>query len=610
MRVFIAEKPSLARAIAEGLGGERKGKGCIWCAGGDVVTWCYGHLLELAPPEQYNPAWKKWTVEHLPYTVDRWKLNPRDDAKEQIGVIQGLLAKASEVVNAGDPDREGQLLVDELLDHLSWKGKTSRVLLNATDPASVEKALARIEPNSKYQNLFFAAQCRQRADWLVGMNLTVAASKLLSESALISIGRVQTPTLALVVRRDLEIEKFQQKTFYSVEAEVKTGSGKSVDLVHDPEPHIFDKGTAEQLAASVRNTAQALTVKKERKRDLAPLPFILATWQQAAEKHLKIGASEALKVLQELYEAKVVSYPRSDCPYLPAEQAGDALSIARNLISHVPIVAHLLDRMEPKVRIYDSSKVTEHHGIIPTGVAPTGITGLLLEAYKLIVARFLATLLPDYEFEETKIQFMVGDAAFIAKGEKPINAYESWRVLEIKKTTLVPDVTDGERGNVAATEVKTGVTTPPKRYTEASLIADMRSVAKFVEDPKLKAKLKETSGIGTAATQASIIETLKRRGFVEIKARNIVSTEFGRAVIAALPPVLADPGVTAAWEDALTMIAEGRYPSDDFMANIARVVERRIADLKVAAKDHKIKDPRGDRGEGQKKNTTNKRTKK
>lgn len=610
MRVFIAEKPSLARAIAEGLGGERKGKGCIWCAGGDVVTWCFGHLLELAPPEQYNQAWKKWSVEHLPYAPATWILNPRDDAKEQIGVIQGLLSKASEVVNAGDPDREGQLLVDELLDHLSWKGKTSRVLLNATDPASVEKALSRIEPNSKYQNLYFAARVRQRADWLVGMNLTVAASKLLSESALISIGRVQTPTLALVVRRDLEIEKFQQRTFSTVEATVKTEGGKSVALLHDPEPHIFDKPVAEQIAASVRSSVQVLGVKKERKRDLAPLPFILATWQQTAEKHLKIGASEALKILQELYEAKVVSYPRSDCPYLPAEQAGDALGIARALISNVPVIAHLLDRMEPKPRIYDSSKVTEHHGIVPTGVVPTGITGIQLEAYKLIVTRFLATLLPDYEYEETRIEFQVGDAVFSAKGERPINAFESWRVTDIKKTVLVPDIADGERCRVESVEVKTGVTKPPKRYTEASLIADMRSVAKFVEDPKLKAKLKETSGIGTAATQASIIETLKRRGFVEIKARNIVSTEFGRAVIDALPPVLADPGVTAAWEDALTMIAEGKYPPDDFMANIARVVERRIADLKEAAKDHKIKDPRGDRGEGQKKNTTIKRTKK
>ena len=602
MRVFIAEKPSLARAIAEGLGGERKGKGCIWCAGGDVVTWCFGHLLELASPEDYNPAWKKWSADHLPYQIDRWILNPREDAKEQIGIIEGLLKKAGEVVNAGDPDREGQLLVDELLEHLDWRGKTSRLLLNATDSASVEKALARIEPNSKYRDLYLAAQCRQRADWLVGMNLTVASSKLLSDSALISIGRVQTPTLALVVRRDIEIENFRQKTFFTVEAEVKTESGKALTLLHDPDPHLYDKALAEQISKAVGGTSQKLKVTKERKRDLAPMPFILATWQQAAERHLKIGAAEALKVLQELYEAKLVSYPRSDCPYLPAEQAGDATGIARSLITHVPVVAHLLDRMAPKPRIYDSKKVTEHHGIIPTGVAPTGLSGLSKDAWKLIVERFLATLLPDYEFEETRIQFEIGDAVFAAKGEKPVNAYESWRVLEIKKTVLVPELTDGERCNVGSAAVKTGETSPPKRYTEASLIGDMRSVAKFVDDPKLKAKLKETSGIGTAATQASIIETLKRRGYVEVKSRNIVSTEFGRAVVSALPQILSDPGVTAAWEDALTMIAEGKYSSDDFMINIARVVERRIADLREAGQKHKIKDPRG--GSGPKKPTT------
>lgn len=583
MRLFIAEKPSLAKAIASNFAAQMQKTGYIEVSGNDAVAWCYGHMLESLKPEEYDKKWLSWNLDTLPIHVDDWRLKPRKDAEKQLKVLGELLKRATVVINAGDPDREGQLLVDEVLDYYGWKGKTLRLLLNATDRESVDKAIKSMRDNTEFKNLSAAALCRSKADWLVGMNLSRAATKTFGRDKVVSVGRVQTPTLSLVVRRDLEIENFKPQTFYTLVADVKT-TGGTVKMEHAPkEDRIVDRKIATALATSLKGKTVALNVERKKSRELAPMPYMLATFQKDAEKALGLGAQEALDTLQKLYEAQVTSYPRTDHEGLPPEQAGNAIKIASAVINagFVKEAKGLIPLMQPSKRIYSLPKDAEHHGLVPTGKKPgSDLSPKLLKAYELVARRFVLGLLPNYEFEETTASFVHEKRKFTCAGEVPINAAKSWRALEPKKTA--PLLLNGapKEGSVLDVAVGTGKTTPPKPYTEATLIADMRSVAKFVTDPKLKSILKDTSGIGTAATQAGVIETLKKRGFIETTKKKLVSTGFGRDVIAKMPKAMTDPGVTAAWEDALGLIASGKYQPQDFMTRTALFVSSQLNKLR------------------------------
>lgn len=594
MRVIIAEKPSLGRLIAAGIGGSQtQGDGLIRTREA-TVTWCFGHLLELAAPEHYDPKWKKWELETLPITIepDDWHLQPKEDAKAQLRVLRRLLADATEVVNAGDPDREGQMLVDEVLDYLEWKGKTRRLLLHDTTPQSVRAGLAAMRPNGEFANLYAAAKCRSRADWLVGMNLTRAASKRIGLTA--SIGRVQTPTLALIVRRDQEIDGHKSSAFYTLHAHVTTAADALV-MSHETEhDRILDKKEAQRIAAALSGQPVDVSVSEKRAVERAPLPHTLQSFHKEGEKLYGWSASKALKVLQGLYEKQLVSYPRTDCPYLPREQAALAVPMVKAILAagnfeRAATAVHLL---APSDRVYDDKKVAEHHGLTPTNRLP----GAELDAdarkgWEIVTGRFIQSLLPDYAYMAKVATFTYESRLFKASGEAPLNASESWRLLSPKVDRdgkpiepLRLSVGNGEvaRGRAGKVDVKEGKTTPPKPYTEASLIEDMCSVHKFVTDPRIKGLLKENAGIGTPATQAAIIETLKARQYVveqkppRGKITYIRSTEFGRYLIANIPPTLADPGVTALWEEQLNSIAGGSADAAEFMQHIDRYVAKHL----------------------------------
>jgi DNA topoisomerase-3 len=591
VKLIVAEKPSVAKAIRD----------CLPAGSDYAVTNCFGHLLELAQPHEYDQRWAKWNVADLPIRVKTWRLNPKADAKVQIGKIADLLKSASIVVNAGDPDREGQLLVDEVLEHLGWKGPTQRLLLNATDPASVKKALAKIEDNAKYRPVRDAAACRSQADWLIGMNMSRAVTKVLSDGALVSIGRVQTPTLALIVRRQREIDAFKSETFYKLRATFVTAAGVAVEMMAEPRPRVVEERIAQALARAVAGKSSQLDVETASTVRRAPLPYDLASFQKDAESAYGWGAAQSLAALQASYEAKLTSYPRTDCRYLPSEQAGDALPIARKTVAAlVPQPdAKLLALMAPASRIYDSKKVEEHHGLVPTGLVPTDSTPAnVRKAWELVTMQFLRSLLPDSKVEESRVSAVVDvggriikTVEFSANFERILNDGASWEALpragsreDARKVKPLPSgLSDDDAVTATRCEAVEAKTTPPKPYTEASLIADMRSVAKYVQDAKLKAVLKETSGIGTAATQAETIETLKRRGFIRLKGKVIMPTELGCQVIDTIPPEMTDVGVTAAWEDALGLIAKGKYDPSQFMAGIDAVVERWLEAVKAAA---------------------------
>jgi len=587
MRLIIAEKPSLARSVANGIDGVRiNGDGFIQvdgAAGSTIITWCFGHLYELAEPERYNPAWKKWRADLLPITIapGQWKLLPKKDSQAQIRVIARLLKTATEVIHAGDPDREGQMLVDEVLDELGWTGKTQRLLLHDTTPASVRKAFTKLQPNTNFAPLYQAAQCRSQADWLVGMNLTRAAS--IKMGVTVSIGRVQTPTLALVVRRDLAIEGHTSSVFYTLHATVNTAKGDVV-LVHDTEhDRIIDKQLALAIAKALTGQTVTLSVTEKNITEQAPLPFTLPRFQKAAEARYGWSAKQALDILQKAYEQQLVSYPRTDCPYLPEEQAGQALPVVRRMVNggHFGVVRGVLELMQPSKRVYDDKKVAQHHGLTPTSKLPAATKPDVKQAWELVAEQFIKSLLPAYKANVKTVSFEYDVREFKAAAETALNADTSWRVLEPKEQKAsLPALPDGSQGKVAHVAVKQGKTSPPKPYTEATLIADMGNVHKFVEDPKLKALLKENAGIGTAATQGAIIETLKRRKYVELtgrgKTKALRSTELGRTLIARIPDALSNPGITALWEEQLGAIAAGQANPTEFKARIDAYVKRNL----------------------------------
>lgn len=620
MRLFIAEKPSLARAIAGGLGTITDKTETHIEVGSDIVTWCYGHILEQAPPDAYDPSLKQWTMGSLPIRIpaDGWKLRVVEKAKRQFDAIGKLLRMADSVVNAGDPGREGQMLVDEVIEAHGWTGKTDRLLVANATPSGVREAMKKLRPNSEFRPLYEAAMCRARADWLVGMNfsrvvtLNIKNAQPAKMGPLVSIGRVQTPALSLVVQRDRTIENHTAKNYYPLHAHVQTTQGGFV-AVHDPkENRITDPKIAKEIAASLRGKHVSLTMQNKQEKVNAPLPFILATFGGACEEAFGWSAAESLEVLQSLYEKQLVTYPRTDCPYLPSDHAPQARRIAEAIAKTGLLpsrVDELLPLMSPRPDVYNDAKVEEHHGVIPTSRMPDeSLPPKLRDAWRLVARRFLQTLLPALIKDVTEVFFTHEERKFTARGETEVNAAASWKVLEPpkeKREDVPPLRLNGfvSEGDVRDVEIKKGTTSPPKRYTETTLIADMKTVGKFVEDERLKAILKETSGIGTPATHAAIIETLKSRGYIKVqgtgKAKTIISTGFGRYIIDSLPKALHDPGITAAWEDMLHRIAKGDADPGTFMSKIDGFITKYVDHMKTAVLGPLPGDaPKGNEGRG------------
>ncbi len=600
MRLIIAEKPSVAQAIAGVLGGARKSDGYIECAGSTRVTWCFGHLLEQARPEDYVDGGKV-LASHLPVIPTDWKLSPRDGgAGKQVSVIRGLLKTADEVVNAGDADREGQLLVDEVLLFLIWKGKTSRLWLSSLDDASVRKALSGIKDNAAMRPVYESALARQRADWLMGMNCSIALSRNLQACGVPgawSIGRVQTPTLALLVDRQRDIEHFKPRDFYQVVAHLDGGikaAWQVPDDFVDEDGRLLDKSKAEETARRVTGKAARVTqyTRKSGER-AAPLPYTLGGLQKAASSRLGLSAKDTLAAAQELYEAKVTTYPRTDCPYLPMEMHDAAVGVLK-AIGGADVAG--IDP-ERKHAAWNTGKVEAHHGLIPTGQNPDGanVSSNAKRVFDLIRGSFIRLFMPPEKCETREALFDIDGLSFRAAAR--IVLEPGWTKLGGKDEDegqeqgeaqgTLPDLREGESRTCERGEVVAKRTAPPKPHTDGTLIAAMTSVHKLVTDPKLKARLKETSGLGTEATRASMIEVLITREYAERVKKEIHPTARGAQLIDMLrkvAPDLADPGTTALQEDALADIAAGRAPFAAFMdgqSAAARSFSRALLDGKL-----------------------------
>ncbi len=582
MRLILCEKPSQAREYARLLGGARNGDGCIQTAQG-TLTWAIGHLLEQVMPEVYDARYKAWRVEDLPIVPERWKLAPRTSVAAQYRKVAALIKQADEVVIATDAGREGELIARELLERSRYRGPIKRLWASALDDTSLRKAWANLRDGSATLGLYQAALARQRCDWLVGINLTRAATRLLApRDTLFSVGRVQTPILAMIVRRDREIADFKPQDYFELAAVVACEKGPVTLFYAPPEgKRLYRREEAEALAARLCGGEGPLRVVSERKHRAPPRPFALSDLQGEANRRFGLSAARTLELAQQLYERhKAISYPRSDCTYLPEEQIGAERTILDRLhaAGHLPMAI-----TTPKIRkgtVFNSAKLSDHHAIIPTAEVPKALAGDEFKVYRLIAERYAMQFLPDYRYEATSITLAL-QVTLSASGQVPLEM--GWRTLqgvdEEEAGRPLPPIVDGTPGRVETVTVEAKRTRPPNPYSERSLLGDIKNIQKYVTEAELKARLRESSGIGTEATRAAIIETLKQRGYIRVEGRRkLVATPLGCALIDALPEKLYDPGVTALWEDQLEEVVEGRRSEAQVVASIA---EQLRADLEL-----------------------------
>lgn len=617
MILYIAEKPSLGRAIADALPKpHKKQQGYIEVGGGDIVSWCIGHLLEQAEPDAYDPAYKQWKLEHLPIVPDQWQLKAKKETSKQLTVLRGLLKKADQVVHAGDPDREGQLLVDEVLSHLRLGkrklAQTQRCLISDMNLSAVRKALANLRQNSEFIPLSVSALARSRADWLFGMNMTrlctIHGGKA-GYQGVLSVGRVQTPLLGLVVRRDIEIENFQAKPFYQVWVNVqglpntsdtqpfrlKWQPSESCAPYQDEEGRVLSRPLAENVVKRITGQQGVITqAQVKSKQQATPLPYNLSALQIDAAKRFGMSAKQVLETCQSLYEKhKLITYPRSDCRYLPVEQLSQVSGVC-SAISQVDTSleeAIVKADLTLKSKAWNDSKVDAHHAIIPTekSRASGQLSKNEQQIYQQIARQYIMQFYPPFRYDERQLAAQIAGGLFSASSKQTTDL--GWKALMPQKkkhleeelSQPLPKLKKGEGILCNSADILDKMTTPPAYFTDASLLSAMTGINRFVQDKELKKVLKDTDGIGTEATRAGIIELLFNRKFLMREGKAIKSTGVGRKLIASLPEMATTPDMTAIWESRLSLMAKREFNYQVFMNDLQQVVVDLSAQLNTSA---------------------------
>ena len=620
MRLYIAEKPSMAREIAACLKNPRKGIGCIATDEG-VVTWLVGHVLEQVEPQGYDEKYKSWRLEDLPIIPAVWKLQVNPKTAEQFNVVKQLISRADEIIHAGDPDREGQLLVDEVLDFLGNTKPVKRILLNALDKASIVYANAHLLDNANFFNLKQSALARSRADWLIGMNLSRAytiSARNAGHNEVFPIGRVKTPTLALVVRREREIQNFKPVDFYKIFAQFKYGNEiftaiwrPNEDFIKahfskaiDSEGRLVDKKVIQYYLKKFSedpHDAEIVKYESVKRKESPPLPFSLSGLQISAGKKFGYSPQQVLDAAQSLYEKKFTTYPRSDCQYLPVSQFGNAAKILTHLSNFNDENLHnLVINADAKIksRAWNTSKVSAHHAIIPT-VNPLGnVTEIERNIYNLIARNYAVQFHQLHLYDECTVTVNYKGEIFSARSKNVTQ--NGWRdFYAVQKITgddevetPLPIMSQGDKVTYDNAEVKVLTTTKPLRFTASTLVQGMKEIYKFVKAPELRLKLKDVHGIGTEATRAAIINELITRKFLTAtrdKRKSLMPTEKAFVLIDALPDALTYPDATAIWEERLFLISDGKGTLEEFLDGQAQFT----AELCEAAFNAKFKLPEG-----------------
>src|SRR3990167_2964318 len=509
MRLFLCEKPSQGKDIGRILGATQRGEGCL-NGSGVTVTWCIGHLVEAAAPEVYDAALKRWSIDQLPMLPERWRVEPKPATAAQFKVVRQSLGQAKELVIATDADREGEMIARELVDLCGYRGPIQRLWLSALNDASIRKALGALRPSAETLPLYHSALARSRADWLIGMNLSRLFTLLGRQAGyggVLSVGRVQTPTLKLVVDRDREIAVFKSVPFWAIDVSLSAGgqafSAQWVppDGCTDDAGRCLQQPVAQQAAQQIRaaGSAQVASVETERVREGPPLLFDLGTLQEVCSKQLGLDVQETLEIAQALYEThKATTYPRSDSGYLPESMFAEVPTVLDSLVKTDPLLRPIMDQLDrtQRSRAWNDAKVSAHHGIIPT-LEPANLSTMSekeLAVYRLIRAHYLAQFLPHHEFDRTVANLSCGQQTLAATGKQVV--VKGWHLVLAEpqseedgdpaaRSQVLPALREGLACQVADVELKALKTLPPRPYTQGELGKSMKGGAKLVSGPRL-----------------------------------------------------------------------------------------------------------------------------
>jgi DNA topoisomerase-3 len=580
MKLCITEKPSVAKDIAQIIGANVKRDG--YYEGGDYkVTWTFGHLCTLKEPHDYSEYWKRWSLAALPMIPPKFGIKLIDDEgiKRQFRVIETLISQADEVINCGDAGQEGELIQRWVMQKAKINCPVQRLWISSLTDESIRDGFKQLQPQQKFDNLYYAGLSRAIGDWILGMNATRLYSlKYSSPGNVLSVGRVQTPTLALIVSRHHEIANFVPQDSWELRTSYR-------DVIFTATGDRFaDEAKADEAAARIASepfTVDSVTQKKG--KEAPPRLFDLTSLQVECNKRWGWSADDSLRLIQSLYEKKVTTYPRVDTTYLSDDIYPKVPDILRRMTPYAAITAPVLAAKIPKSKkVFDNSKVTDHHAIIPTGQSPSILVGDEKKLYHLIAQRFIAAFYPDCEFNTTTVlghaadvKFKVNGKVIVKPGWRDVYAGQAAAESDAEKdgegNGLLPDFTEGESGPHTPVVAKR-TTQPPKYYTEGTLLRAMETAGKTVDDETLREAMKE-NGIGRPSTRAAIIETLFRRRYIYRKGKSIMASDAGIQLIATIQEeLLKSAKLTGLWENKLRRIERGEYSASEFIAELKELI--------------------------------------
>lgn len=636
MRLFIAEKPAVANDIVKALGGNFSRKEGYFESGSDIVTNCFGHIIESQPPENYNPDYKVWSLQTLPLKLFPVKYQPKESAASQVKTILELLKRndVTEIVHAGDPDDEGQLLVDEVLEYAGNTKPVKRVLINDNTLPAVKKALANLKDNRDFKGMYLKALARSVADAVYGFSMTRAytiPAKAKGYQGVLSVGRVQTPVLGLIVKRTRANQSYSSSVYYTMTGsfvrgdEVFNANWKPGEFAPLVDKRLVDKAWADGTASALEGkgaTVEAAAV--DEKETAAPLPYNLLRLQRCMNKKYKLTAQKTLDITQQLREKyKAITYNRSDCSYLSDEQFTDAPATLTALKTILDPSVNVDSSRKSKA--FDSSKVTAHTAIIPTANVP--VLSLLSNdernVYLEIVNLFVAQFMAKKTFKEASVAIKCGDESFVVRARKTTHSgFEALLGADNDDDSdeegaaegdnaafeLLSKIRTGEQLTTKKVTVNEKKTTPPPLFTEASLLGALVRVADYVTNPEIKKLLKEKDkdkkdehgGIGTPATRAAILETLKKRNYITVEKGKLIPTETGYALFDALPDNAVNPDMTALWSEKQTAIEQGTLPVEQFINELYDELGNMVGEANV---DNLKVEPRAATGQSQRLDT-------
>ncbi len=593
MKLCIAEKPSVAKDLAEILGAKTRHDG-YFEGNGYCVTWTFGHLCSLKDPEDYNPLWKYWKLEDLPIIPAQFGIKIKGDkgVEKQFQTIKTLVAKASEVINCGDAGQEGELIQRWVLLKAQCKVPIKRLWISSLTEEAIKAGFSKLKDSKDFDNLFAAGNSRAVGDWMLGINGTRLYTKKYGKDKLVlSVGRVQTPTLAMIVNRQKEINAFNSEEYW----ELKTTYRDTEFLCQIDRLKSVDKAQ-KGLEYLLNKPFEVTSFEQKEAKEGNPRLYDLTSLQVDGNKRFGFGAEQTLNLIQSLYEKKLVTYPRVDTTYLSEDLHPKIPGILGNLKEYKRFTEVLLQKAIPKSKtIFDDKKITDHHAIIPTGITPSGISMDEQKIYDLICRRFIAVFYPECKVSNTTVLGKVDALVFKATGKQIIS--KGWREVyddlkeekvdeaeakELKKESkeseekILPIFEKGESGTHTP-EIHKGKTSPPKYYTEASLLRAMETAGKLVENEDMRELMKE-NGIGRPSTRANIIETLFKRKYIEKKKKNLVATDTGMSLIDVIKSdLLKSPELTGQWEHKLRLIEKGSYDPQTFKNELFKMV-RELSD--------------------------------